>query len=140
MAQYIIVTGSSNSGKTNTIRTLWESLGGNILQNHDFHGDLTYDGKKIGFHSWGDNKKHYMEPKGGLPDLVKKECSIIICAARGKGQTQEFLIQQYQEANPEFKMDALYWIWKAKDDEMVKSAQRAAMHIKITIDSLIENK
>jgi hypothetical protein len=129
MPKYIIVTGVSNSGKTTSIRTLWESLGGKKLPNppFDFHDTLTYENKKIGFHSCGDSIYYLEKYKKGIPDLL--DCDIIISACKSSGNTQTYFVDLCNISD-------LYWVGKAKQNDPIQSSQQTVSHIKLIIHSL----
>ncbi len=129
MPKYIIVTGTSNSGKTTSIRALWELLGGKVLPDSpsDFHDILIYNNKRIGFHSWGDTVDYLDKHKGGIPDF--KNCDFIISACKSSGKTQEYFVNLC-------KIEDLYWVGKVIQGNATQSAKQIASHTKLIIDSL----
>ena len=118
--QVIALWGTANSGKSTTLRKLYELLTKayptaqvDIL--HKVGVDLsliiTIDGVLIGIESQGD-------PGSRLPDsikvFIKRGCVIIVCCTRTKGSTVEIV----EGLQPEF---ALTWHQKiaGQDDEQM---------------------
>ena len=129
MAKFIIVTGSSGTGKSTSIRKLWELLGGEPKEK-EFNDTIKYRDKKIGFHSWGDVEDAY-DWDGGIPELRRKRCFAIISAARTKGLTREYFIEEAGTGD-------LFWVGKVRDGEVNKSAKKTALHMKSILDAAID--
>ncbi len=96
----IAVWGTSNTGKTETIKKVYElrlkkypaAKEEPFRMRVDIKVVITIDGIKIGIESQGD-------PNGRLDDslkcFVKKGCNLIICATRTSGMTVNF-VQEYE--------------------------------------------
>lgn len=136
MRKYIVFVGIGNVGKTSSIRKLWELLSGKKRPDDegDFHDILAnYRNYKIGFHSWGDNVYYLKEYKGGIPDLEKKSCEIIVGAAKSSGATQKFFCDKANKAD-------IFWVGKVCKSTGEQSITLAASHAKILIDTLTNEK
>jgi len=84
--------GTANSGKSTTIRRVYELLksrhkGAKIIYSkfrRDFTVILLIKGRKVGIESQGDPNSRL---GGSLQLFVKEKCNVIICATRTRGQT-----------------------------------------------------
>lgn len=127
MAKYIVVTGVTDAGKTTSLCKLWELLGGKPVYKKDFHGIIEKEKFKIGFHTWGDTVWCLDKCKGGIPDLEKQNCDIIICSAKSYGETHQYYIKRC-------KIDDAFFVTKLPQKNIAKSVECTATHIKILID------
>lgn len=76
----------ANSGKTISIRKVSKMLDGthSMLEDDcDFVEVIDKDGIRIGLSSKGDPNSN----EEGIKTLIKKDCRIIVCASRTKGET-----------------------------------------------------
>lgn len=112
MAKIIVIVGTGDSGKTTSIKKLYDKLGGTISQDTKDVGNdsaiLEYNGKKIGFASMGDFKEVF---RINIEILLKRGCDVIIVACRSKGATQDVILEQY-------KSHEVYCIWKPHTDDI----------------------
>ena len=112
MAKIIVIVGTGDSGKTTSIKKLYEKLGGTISQDTKDVGNdsaiLEYNGKKIGFASMGDFKEVF---RINIEILLKRGCDVIIVACRSKGATQDVILEQYNSHE-------VYCIWKPHTDDI----------------------
>ncbi|MEQ4672173.1 hypothetical protein AB7W30_19390 [Providencia manganoxydans] len=114
----LALSGPSNSGKTTTIKMVYELLlkhfknEGKIINVHDCLSKratsdikriLTIGEFKIGIESQGDpvshDKKHH-RLRDSLPFFDKEGCHLIICTSRTKGQTVEYI----KACEPKYKI------------------------------------
>lgn len=111
----LALSGPSNSGKTTTIKMVYDLLlahfEGKIEVNDRLSKRATSDIKrvltigefKIGIESQGDpvshDKKHH-RLRDSLPFFDKEGCHIIICTSRTKGQTVEYV----KACEPKYKI------------------------------------
>jgi hypothetical protein len=117
MKTMIVVRGSHNTGKTQSIKKVYEiiiklkdtykSLEIEVLDysehsKGDFKAVFKYKGKKIGIESLGDpGSKH----KERLKELAEDNCEIIITASRTNGETHESVLSIMKEYDYNF-----YWV------------------------------
>lgn len=112
MPIFIVVTGVHNSGKTTTIRTLWNNLGGEPLGDgcEVVNMRLIYRGRRIGFYSLGDNERLLEDLAKGIPHYIEDNCDIIVCAARSYGGTHNYYTRYFIDST-------FYLITKVKIDQ-----------------------
>jgi hypothetical protein len=95
----IMLIGSPNCGKTNTINEVYKSLTGNYFgqnANCDFECTLSYQGKTIAFKSAGDRA---CDSVNAMEKYSQAGCDILICACR------IYLITALGKAIRDFKKD-----------------------------------
>lgn len=107
----ICIKGSSQTGKTPTIRDLYGKIASeeeklnNANYQHpfkDIEDDIIlYKNTKIGFYGCGD--PGYLQYEH-VSDLIKKGCQIIICSCRNWGQTKNDI----NKAATEYNYDLIY--------------------------------
>ncbi|MCD9525544.1 ATP-binding protein [Photobacterium carnosum] len=102
-----VLYGSSNTGKTTSLRLLAKKLEQitipsiTIPSEDDFAVTFILKNKKIGIITGGDDRGAI---ESGLTQINNnRHCDIIFCASRTKGQTTDFL-------NKTFKNEELRWI------------------------------
>ncbi|MGV7106427.1 hypothetical protein [Flavobacterium sp. U410] len=109
MKHIVALYGTSNVGKSMTIKLLYQKLIDNyekdilldsVKQMKSFDGDIrvviTINGKVIGIESQGDPNSRIFE---SLPFFVELKCDIIICATRTRGGTVKIVNQYKNEYN-----------------------------------------
>lgn len=126
MKQLIALYGTSNVGKTQTIRFVFEKLTREFSEcifHKDFdqiireHGDICIvviiNGKIIGIESQGDpNSRIFIS----LPIFVNLKCDIILCATRTRGAT----VAEVEKLNKEYEIK-----WVRKNEEPNVSKQHS---------------
>lgn len=100
MKKIIALYGVSNSGKTTTIKKVYELIRYFCIEEmvQEINKEIfciltTINGTKIGIVSQGDPSTG-MDKK--IEKFIEKNCSIIICATRTKGETVE-VVQSYNK-------------------------------------------
>lgn len=96
MKKIIALKGKGNSGKTQTIRKVFNELCAQdkdtkveiLIDNADIKAIVTIKGIKIGIESQGDPNSRL---KDSLNEFSKKDCDIIVCATRTSGMTVEWV-------------------------------------------------
>ena len=96
MKKIIALKGKGNSGKTQTIRKVFNELCAQdkdtkveiLIDNADVKAIVTIKGIKIGIESQGDPNSRL---KDSLNEFSKKDCDIIVCATRTSGMTVEWV-------------------------------------------------
>ena len=144
-----VLQGKANIGKTQTIKEIY-----NLLQNKYFNTETTnyiepvaphfdmfgadiktilrINNINIGFESQGDPNSRLDD---SLKFFIEKECQIIVCAARTRGMTNDWI----KEYSNKFKIE---WIQKNISDNKnneKKENQEQAQEIANTISILISN-
>ena len=103
----ICVIGPSSTGKTTTIRKVYELLGGKLEEKElkkDFLGVLKYDNTVIGCESEGDPPGE--DQKEDLEFLMSKEkCDIVIGASRTRGIT----VNNVQTLSRKYKYEVIWF-------------------------------
>jgi hypothetical protein len=132
MKNIITLSGVSNIGKSETIKLLYSKLINefkdfsfveDVKQITDDKGDITVviviHGKIIGIESQGDPGSRVVR---SLPNFVKLNCDIIICATRTRGSTVE-LVEKFSN---EYKIE---WMSKkvVKDNFRVVNDKEAGL-------------
>lgn len=110
----IALWGISNTGKTTTIRRVYDTLRmegrvidpGRPTRKEVRAAILEIDGVKVGFASPGDIAEILEE---NLEPLITAGCVVIVCATHTRGGTVETVRQFATQANPAYK---LVWIKK----------------------------
>lgn len=120
MKKIIGLYGTSNLGKSQTIKSIYEKLHENFLhiafhkgfeqiihENGDISIIIIINGKVIGIESQGDpNSRMFFS----LPIFAKLQCDIILCATRTRGGT----VVEVKKLNKEYE---IIWIKKNKADD-----------------------
>ena len=123
----IALRGKANVGKTSTLKKAYEILKNNYTIENVFKRIdaeikviVIIKGVKIGIESQGDPGYRLKE---SLKEFAEKECVIIICATRTRGQT----VKAVEEQKPIYKV-----IWKEqKENKLAQAATNDAMAKKI---------
>jgi hypothetical protein len=140
MKQLIGLYGTSNVGKSQTIRFVYEKLcNENFLILEEFEqiipteGDICVviiiNGKLIGIESQGDpNSRIFIS----LPKFVKIKCDIILCATRTRGAT----VKEVEKLSSDYEIK-----WVKKEEETNVTKQKSANdNLANEIFKLIKNK
>ncbi len=99
-----VIWGNSNSGKSETIKKIFEVFSQNISKKNiscekpnrkDITATIIIHGIKVGIEGQGDPNSRLED---SLISFVKKKCSIIICASRSRGKTVD-VIEKIAEKN-----------------------------------------
>jgi ABC-type phosphate transport system ATPase subunit len=140
MKKVFALTGTTNTGKSTTIRTVYELLrakypdakeeGGAKLNRVDIKVVLTINGVKIGIESQGDPDKKSRLAQS-LKEFVESGCSIIVCARRTKRRTFEIVEDLRTKGYEILRIDML------KTPDPSSSNQKAAEGIVSQIGELL---
>ncbi|MDO9559857.1 MAG: hypothetical protein Q7I89_09275 [Syntrophales bacterium] len=104
MSHFIALKGKGSSGKTDTIKLVFQLLQNkypnarvNVLipNTIDIKATMVINGHKVGIESQGDPSSRL---KQSLSDFVNAGCSIIICATRSSGMTVGW-VNDYSSGN-----------------------------------------
>ena len=136
----ICVKGSTQTGKTPTIRDLYaliatkeEQLANTdfMVPGRDIHCITTYKGIQVGFYSYGDPGCHQHRH---ISDLINSGCDLVICACRNRGQTKNDIDRVAIEFESELIYTSTYLPRMAASDFVRKHFVSALMNL---IDSCI---
>lgn len=131
----ICVKGSSQTGKTPTIRDLYALIAPKEeqLTNADFrvpgrdiHCITTYQGIQVGFYSYGDTG---CDQYRHISDLINNGCDLIICACRNRGQTKNDIDMVASESGTELIYTSTYLPRMASTDFVRKHFVSALMNL-----------
>jgi hypothetical protein len=104
MSHFVALKGKGSSGKTETIKLVFQLLQNkypnamvNLLTPNtiDVKAIMVINGHKVGIESQGDPNSHLQQ---SLSDFVNANCSIIICATRTYGMTVDW-VNNYSGGN-----------------------------------------
>jgi len=108
MSNIFALKGKANSGKTETVKTIFHNLQAkyptatvNVLISNtvDIKVIMDINGTKVGIESQGDPHPRL---KQSLSDFVNAKCDIIICTTRTRGMTVEWVNSYKKQYNIRF--------------------------------------
>ncbi len=143
-----VLQGKSNTGKTQTIKEIYNLLHSQYFNTEttdyitpvapdfdifgvDIRTILKINNINIGFESQGDPNSRLED---SLKFFIEKECKIIICGARTRGMTNDW-IKQYSNS---FEIQWIEKIISKKDNEILDNQKQAEDIVK-KINTLIDD-